>query len=616
MNDITLRVTAKDDASRVLDGVGSKAKGLGSTFASVGKIAGGFLAANVIAAGAQKVVGFIGESISAASDLEQSIGGVNSVFGDSAQSIFDWGQTAAKAAGLSKQQFNSLAAPLGAMLKNAGVENFSQEVIKLTQLGADLAATFGGSVEEAMTAVTAAFRGETDPIERYGVSMNAARVEAEALAMTGKKLASELTDQEKAMARLSLITQQTADAQGQFARETDTAAGKAAISAAKWENLQATLGEKMLPIQVKLTEAKIKLADVLATKVIPYLEALYAKHWPAVAKVIQDVVAVVEEWWPKLQPILEMVATHVKTQIEGMIQAWQGIIQIVTGVVGTIKAVFEGDWAAAWENMKLIAEGALNLLVGTIKRIFGSLATELYDIGKTIIQGLIDGITSKLGEVENLFKSITDKIPKLKGPESKDKTLLEQAGELIMAGLAAGLEDGFGSKVEPLLKSIADRVMAAVNAIISQAQSAAGGAVGGGGRTWDYFVQGGKAFAKIFSTGQVIPLPSGMAEDAALRYLQNMGYPVRHSGGMIHQTGPYFLQKGEQVVSASDVAQGGNGGFAFNVTTMNIYEKDDREVKDVAFAVTATMDNEVRRRGYLLSSSSPTTSTGVRYARP
>ena len=95
---------------------------------------------------------------------------------------------------------------------------------------------------------------------------------------------------------------------------------------------------------------------------------------------------------------------------------------------------------------------------------------------------------------------------------------------------------------------------------------------------------------------------------------------IKHSGGTISQTGPYILQRGETVIPAGDgpgaMPAGVGGGFAFNVTTLNIFEKDDREVKDVAFAVTATMNNEVRRRGYLLSSSPPTTSTGVIRARP
>src|SRR5690606_14966632 len=47
---------------------------------------------------------------------------------------------------------------------------------------------------------------------------------------------------------LALLTEQTADAQGQFARETDTAAGSAQIAAAQWENLQAELGQRLLPV--------------------------------------------------------------------------------------------------------------------------------------------------------------------------------------------------------------------------------------------------------------------------------------------------------------------------------------------------------------------------------
>jgi hypothetical protein len=543
-NEITIRVTAKDDASKVFGVIDQKAKGLGSTFASVGKIASWFLAANVIAGAAQKITGFIGDSVQAASDLEQSIGGVQSVFKDSAGEILAWGQTAAKAAGLSKQQFNSIAAPLGAMLKNAGVENFSKEVIKLTQIGADLAATFGGSVEEAMTAITAAFRGETDPIERYGVAMNAAKVEAEALAMTGKTLTSELTDQEKAMARLSLITQQTADAQGQFARESETAAGKAAVEAAQYENLQATLGEKLLPIQVKITEAKIKLVEVIATQLIPKLEELYAVHWPAVSAAIQDVAAVVQEYWPTVQAVLALVLEDIVTRIQGFIQQFQGIVQIVQGVADLVKAVIEGDWRAAWESLNTIVEGAINLVVGTIRSMFGEVADQMFQAGEEIINGLIRGIKSKLSELENLFKSITDKIPKIKGPMEKDRRLLEPTGQAIMEGLATGLATGFSRTVTPLLGSAAPKIAGSVGGAAPSvaSHSAGGGALSG-------------------------------------------------------------------------------GGFNFQVHTLNIYEKDDREIRDVAFGVQATLANDLRRRGVLrgvslLSSSDGGSGSGLIQVRP
>ena len=133
---------------------------------------------------------FIGGSIQAAADLEQSIGGVESVFKDNAATIFEWGKTAWQQAGLSENAFNQLASSTGAFLKNFGydADTVTGTTIELTQRAADMAAMFGGPVEDAMAAIQAGLRGQQDPLERYGVSLTAARVEAHALAMTGKEV--------------------------------------------------------------------------------------------------------------------------------------------------------------------------------------------------------------------------------------------------------------------------------------------------------------------------------------------------------------------------------------------------------------------------------------------
>src|SRR4029077_17622360 len=70
----------------------------------------------------------------------------------------------------------------------------------LINLGADLAATYGGTTSEAVSALSALLRGERDPIERYGVSLKQADVDAQLLA-TGIKTAKEATaDYSKAQA--------------------------------------------------------------------------------------------------------------------------------------------------------------------------------------------------------------------------------------------------------------------------------------------------------------------------------------------------------------------------------------------------------------------------------
>lgn len=410
-----LALVIKGDVSDVvnkLNQVEKETSGLGKTLETVGKVAAGFLAANVVAGAGQKLMGFVGDSIAAASDLGESINAVNQIFGESAKTILDWGKETANSYGLSQRAFNQMATPMGAVLKNLG---FSQDevatsTINLTKRAADMASVFNTSVPEALEAINSALRGEANPIERYGVSVNAAAVEARALAMTGKESASALTDQEKAAARLAIIFEQTDAVAGDFANTSDQLANKTRIQQARMEELQATIGTKLLPIQLKITEAKMAMVEVLATYVIPKLEELYAKHWPAVSKAIGDVVAFIETTWPKVQPIFAFVADYVKTQIEGMIQIIQGVVAVVDGVIDLVSALAHGEWAAAWDAFVQILGGVLDIIEGNIKRVFGNLpglvvelanalAREGYEAGKRLADSIVNGIGNLAGRV-------------------------------------------------------------------------------------------------------------------------------------------------------------------------------------------------------------------------
>ena len=57
-----------------------------------------------------------------------------------------------------------------------------------------MASVFNVDVEDALIALQAGIRGESEPLERFGVGLSAAKVESRALADTGKKLTSQLTD--------------------------------------------------------------------------------------------------------------------------------------------------------------------------------------------------------------------------------------------------------------------------------------------------------------------------------------------------------------------------------------------------------------------------------------
>lgn len=206
----------------------------------------------VAAAGAVVAVGV--SAVGAASEAEQSIGATEKIYGRYADSVIEKSEQAAQAVGLSANEYRELSNGLGAMLKNAGtpMDELAGKTDRLVGLGADLAATFGGTTSEAVAAVSSLMRGEADPIERYGVSIKQSDVNARLAAQGLTGLTGAQLKQAEATARLSLLYEQTADAQGQFRREASTFAGQQQRLTAQWEDAKATLGGRLLPVLTRV----------------------------------------------------------------------------------------------------------------------------------------------------------------------------------------------------------------------------------------------------------------------------------------------------------------------------------------------------------------------------
>lgn len=249
---------------KILADASKAARELDQTAGKVGKFEAGMgrLAAPAALAGAA-VIGFASQAGKAASDLEQSVGAVETVFKDNAGTVLEWSKSSATAVGLASDEYNNLASIVGAQLKGMGtsMDDLAPQTDELIKLGADLAATYGGTTADAVAAISSLMRGERDPIERYGVAIKQVDVEAQKAAMGLADTEGAATKQADAMATLALLTNQTADAQGAFTRESDTAAHAQQVAAAQWSNTSATLGQVLLPVMVKIGQA---LADLAA----------------------------------------------------------------------------------------------------------------------------------------------------------------------------------------------------------------------------------------------------------------------------------------------------------------------------------------------------------------
>lgn len=252
------------------DGLGAKLSGLGAKISPA------------MAAAASAVVAGVGlmlkSSIDAASELEQAVGGTTAVFGEASGKVGEFSENAAEMVGLSEKAARTLTSQLGASLKGFGLDaqEAADKSIQLVEIGSDLAATMGGTTEEAVSALGAAFRGEFDPLERFGIALKQSDINARAVSDGLADSESNVSSYARGQAALALVTERAAFAQGQFARESDTAAGATQIAKAKLENASASIGEALIPVVAQAAGVVATLAEGFTSLPAPMQGAVVA----------------------------------------------------------------------------------------------------------------------------------------------------------------------------------------------------------------------------------------------------------------------------------------------------------------------------------------------------
>ena len=227
---------------------------------------------------AEKIIQFTKSSIDAASDLNETISKTEQIFGDASKEVIAFAENAAEKLGQSKTQAMDAASTFATFGKSAGLSgtelaNFSTDLVTLS---ADLASFNNTTPEEAIMAIGAALRGESEPIRRYGVLLDDASLRQEALALNLIKTTKQaLTPQQKVLAAQAAIFKQTADAQGDFARTSDGVANQQRILQATFQDLQAEIGQKLLPAFNKLLKGTVDfLKELDAEDVLDFADAV------------------------------------------------------------------------------------------------------------------------------------------------------------------------------------------------------------------------------------------------------------------------------------------------------------------------------------------------------
>jgi len=241
----------KKDTENTANSLKGKLSAIGDSMTKAGAIMTGAVTAPLVALGIS--------STEAASNLSESMNKANVVFGDSIGVIKEFASTSATSLGISEQAAYEATGTFGNLFTALGMTQGSAATMSMdvVTLASDLASFNNLDPTEALEKLRAGLLGESEPLKSMGVNLNAAMVEAKAMEMGLADASGQLSESALVMARYSLITEQTKNAQGDFKETSEGLANSQRIMKAEFENVKAQLGEALLPTLTELMKAML-----------------------------------------------------------------------------------------------------------------------------------------------------------------------------------------------------------------------------------------------------------------------------------------------------------------------------------------------------------------------
>lgn len=298
------------------------------------------------------------QAISLAGDLQQNIGGSESVFKNYAGTIQKTAETAASSLGLSQSKYLATATKMGSLFQGSGfsVAQSADMVTQSMQRASDVASIMGISVDSAMEAVAGMAKGNFTMMDNLGVAINDTNLQIYAQEKGLGKLS---TTQQKVNAAMQMFLDKSDYAAGNYAKENDTYSGALTTFKAELEDFAAEAGTALLP---------------LVQSVLPVLSGAFNALKPVIMTVAEAVGG------------LGGIVADIQAKIEAATPAQQTMMKIAIGMAVAIPAVTMATRLMAAANAaysgvlaflipkQLTFASALKATMGWIGIIVGALA--------------------------------------------------------------------------------------------------------------------------------------------------------------------------------------------------------------------------------------------------
>lgn len=296
-------------------------------------------------------LGFFRGVVDAASDLDESISKSSNVFRQAQTQIEEFGETSAEAFGISRQQAFEMGSTFGNLLTSMGLSRQAAAdlSVEMLKLGADLASFNNLSIDEALGKIRSGLVGEFEPLRSLGVTLNADAVAAKAVELGLADTAKAVDSAAKIQATYALIVEQTANAQGDFARTSEGMANSQRKLNAAWQEARAAIGTGLIPVAQQIVGT--------LTEMIPVVVDLADSFGGALGRGIESTLPTVRVFASALgtvAPLLDAIPGPLLTVVANL-----ALIEKGFGRLG-LEGVITGPIRRLTSNIKDTAVGGLD----------------------------------------------------------------------------------------------------------------------------------------------------------------------------------------------------------------------------------------------------------------
>lgn len=474
--------------------------GLKNAMSSAVSAVGKFSAA-AVAAGATAAAAITKSAVESYADYEQLVGGVETLFKDSAGIVQEYAANAFQTAGLSANDYMETVTGFSASLLQS-VGGDTEEAARIADMAitdmADNANKMGTSMESIQNAYQGFAKQNYTMLDNLKLGYGGTKQEMERLLEDAEKLSgihydiSNLNDVYSAIH----VIQEELDITGTTAKEASTTIqGSAAAMKAAWQNMLvgiadenadfdtlinnlvesvSTFGENILPrIEIALKGVG-KLIGGLAPVIVEALPNLLNTILPefinAVMSIVDSIIAVLPELLPTLidaavdilmqliEALAENLPTIIEAILEGLNQIIEGITENLPTLIEAVVSCFNQIIEVVAQNLPTITQSIVDGLITMVQAIIDNLPqflqaflTLVLSFNEALIQALPQIIEALPQLIEGIINFIIEAIPMLIDAYIQLMTALIEALPDIIEAISEALPELIDGIIDGIL---------------------------------------------------------------------------------------------------------------------------------------------------------------------